>query len=220
MDRPLHQTASLIDQFPVIPRHIWLNHAAISPWPEAVIRAMTGFVEDNAKRGPLSYGNWLATEAQLRERATRLLGADNANDMALVANTSTGLNRVAGGLDWQPGDSVVFPACEFPSNRLAWQALKARGVEPRAVSLDSSDPELSLIAAMDSSTRLLAVSSVQYGSGLRLDLERLGGACKRHGVLFCIDAIQQLGALPLDIDACCLASITLSGRRQLKWPVG
>jgi cysteine desulfurase/selenocysteine lyase len=199
MDSPLHQTASMADQFPVTTRHIWLNHAAISPWPESVVRAMTGFVEDNATRGPLDYGRWLATEAQLRERATHLLGTDNSNDMALVANTSTGLNRVARGLDWQRGDSVVFPACEFPSNRLAWQALHARGVEPRPVRLDPGDPERSLIDAMAPSTRLLAVSSVQYDTGLRLGLERLGAACKRQGVLFCIDAIQHLGALPFDI---------------------
>ncbi len=220
MDSPLHQTAAEAEQFPVIRRHTWLNHAAISPWPEAVIQAMRGFVEDNASCGPLGYGKWLETEAQLRTRATQLLGADDANDMALVTNTSTGLNRVARGLDWRPGDSVVFPACDFPSNRLAWQALQAQDVDARAVRLDRSDPERSLIAALGPSTRLLAVSSVQYESGLRLDLERLGAACKRHGVLFCIDAIQHLGALPFDINQSGADFVVAGSHKWLLAPEG
>lgn len=190
---------NLVEQFPVIGRHVWLNHAAISPWPAAVSRAMTDYVNDNASHGPLGYGRWLEIEARLRERAARLLNAASVEDIALVANTSTGLNRIARGLDWEPGDSVVFPANDFPSNRLPWQALADQGVEPRAVELDHNDPERSLITAIGPSTRLLAVSSVQYDTGLRLDLKRLGDACQRHGVLFAIDAIQHLGALPLDV---------------------
>ncbi len=191
---------NLAEQFPVIDRHVWLNHAAISPWPAAVSRAVADYVEDNARRGPLGYGQWLDIEARLRERACRLLNADSSQDIALVANTSTGLNRIAGGLDWSSGDSVVFPANDFPSNRLPWLALADRGVKAHAVTLNDNDPERSLIAAIGPSTRVLSVSSVLYDTGLRLDLKRLGDACKRHGVLFCIDAIQHLGALPLDVE--------------------
>jgi cysteine desulfurase / selenocysteine lyase len=190
----------LTEQFPVIDRHVWLNHAAISPWPAAVSKAMSDYVKDNANQGPLGYRRWLETEARLRERAARLLGADSADDIALVANTSTGLNRIARGLDWESGDSVVFPASDFPSNRLPWQGLASRGVEARAVELEPRDPERALIGAIGPSTRLMSVSSIQYDTGLKLDLKRLGDACARHGVLFCIDAIQQLGALPLDLE--------------------
>ena len=189
------------ESFPVIDRHCWLNHAAISPWPRAVADAVGDFVAANAERGPLDYADWLAVEAELRRRAARLLGAASDDDIALVANTSTGLNAVAAGLDWRPGDSVVFPAADFPSNRLPWQQLERHGVIPRGVPLDAADPERSLIAALSPSTRLLAVSSVFYDTGLHLDLERLGAACARHGALLCVDAIQHLGALPLDVAA-------------------
>lgn len=189
------------ESFPVIDRHCWLNHAAISPWPRAVSDAVGAFVADNAEHGPTHYVDWLAVEAQLRRRAARLFQAAGEDDVALVANTSTGLNAIASGLDWREGDSVVFPATDFPSNRLPWQHLEQRGVVPRPVSLDAADPERSLIAALTPSTRLLAVSSVFYDTGLHLDLERLGAACARHGILFCVDAIQHLGALPMDVTA-------------------
>ncbi len=88
-----------------------------------------------------------------------------------------------------------------PSNRVVWEALRPRGVEVVEVGLAGDDPESALLAACGPRTRLLSISAVQYASGLRLDLERIGAGCRRRGVLFCIDAIQQLGALPFDVQA-------------------
>lgn len=201
-------------------RNTWLNHAAISPWPRAVGAAMQGFLDDNQTRGPLAYQDWIEVEARLRQRAAALLGNGRPDDIALVANTSTGLNHVALGLDWQPGDSVLFPANDFPSNRLPWTSLHHLGVRPRAVQLNPRDPEGSLISAIGPSARLLAVSSVQYDTGLRLDLERLGEACERQGVLFCIDAIQHLGALPLDPEQVRADFIVAGSHKWLLAPEG
>jgi len=181
---------------------------------------VAAFVADNAAHGALHYSDWLAVEARLRRRAARLFGTDSDEDVALVANTSTGLNAVASGLDWRPGDSVVFPACDFPSNRLPWQHLEQRGVTPHAVPLDAADPERSLIAALGPSTRLLAVSSVFYDTGLHLDLERLGAACARHGVLFCVDAIQHLGALPIEVKAIQADFVVSGSHKWLMAPEG
>ncbi len=210
----------LAEQFPVIDRHVWLNHAAISPWPAAVSDALTDFVADHTRRGPLGYGRWLEIEARLRHRACQLLAADSSDDIALVANTSTGLNRIARGLDWISGDSVVFPANDFPSNRLPWMALEDIGVKAHAVELNQHDPERALIAAIGPSTRVLSVSSVQYDTGMRLDLERLGAACRRHGVLFCIDAIQHLGALPLDVEQAGADFVISGSHKWLMAPEG
>jgi len=95
--------------------------------------------------------------------------------------------------------TVVISDEEFPSNRVVWEALAERGVEVVQASLAGADPEASLLAACGARARLLAVSAVQFGSGLRLDLARLGAACRQRGVLLCIDAIQQVGALPFDV---------------------
>jgi len=188
----------LATRFPVIDRHVWLNHAAISPWPLAVAQAMRAFVDDNADHGPLHYAQWLEIEGRLRQRAATLLGGQ-ADDVALVKNTSEGLCLVAGGLPWSAGDRLVYCRDDFPSNMLPWQQLVPDSVEKNAVTVDGDDPEAALIAAIDDRTRLVAVSSVRYDSGLRLDLERISAACRRHGALFVVDAIQHLGALPLDV---------------------
>ncbi|MBY6203309.1 aminotransferase class V-fold PLP-dependent enzyme [Halomonas denitrificans] len=187
------------NDFPVLEREVWLNHAAISPWPAAVIRAMRAFVDDNAAHGPMHYDRWLATERRLRERAARLLEAESADDVALVKNTSEGLSLIAAGLDWRPGDRMLFLAGEFPSNRLPWVQLLPDHVDVVEVPFASSDPEAALLDALDERTRLVAVSSVRYDSGIRLDLDRLGRACRRAGALLAVDAIQQLGALPLAV---------------------
>lgn len=208
------------ESFPVIDRHCWLNHAAISPWPRAVADAVGAFVADNAEHGPMHYADWLAVEAQLRRRAAILFGGVQEDDIALVANTSTGLNAIAAGLDWRAGDTVVFPANDFPSNRLPWQHLEQRGVVPRPVTLDAADPERALIAALTPSTRLLAVSSVFYDTGLHLDLERLGAACARHGALFCVDAIQHLGALPMDVNSIEADFVVAGSHKWLLAPEG
>jgi selenocysteine lyase/cysteine desulfurase len=128
-----------------------------------------------------------------------LLNAPSTYDIALVKNTSQALSYVAFGLDWKSGDKVVISDEEFPSNRVVWEALKPQGVEVIQVSLKGADPEADLLAACGPRTRLLSISSVQFTTGTRLDIERLGHGCKQRNVLFCIDAIQHIGALPFDV---------------------
>lgn len=188
-----------LDEFEQAPGLCYLNHAAIAPWPRRTAEAMARFAQDNVRLGAHEYPAWLATERRLRERLARLLNAPTIGDIALVGNTSQALSLVAFGLDWRPGDQVVISDEEFPSNRVVWQALADRGVEVVEASLAVADPEAALIAACGPRTRLLSVSAVQFASGLRLDLARLGAACRQRGVLFCVDAIQQVGALPFDV---------------------
>lgn len=188
-----------LDEFEQAPGLCYLNHAAIAPWPRRTAEAVARFAQDNVRLGAHEYPAWLATERRLRERLARLLNAPTISDIALVGNTSQALSLVAFGLDWRPGDQVVISDEEFPSNRVVWQALADRGVEVVEASLAVADPEAALIAACGPRTRLLSVSAVQFASGLRLDLARLGAACRQRGVLFCVDAIQQVGALPFDV---------------------
>lgn len=187
------------DEFDQAPGLRYLNHAAIAPWPRRASEAVARFARDNVHLGASDYPAWLATERRLRERLARLINAPSRGDVALVKNTSEALSMVAFGLAWQPGDQVVISDEEFPSNRVVWEALADRGVEVIQTSLAGTDPEASLLAACGPRTRLLAVSAVQFGSGLRLDLARLGQGCQQRNVLFCVDAIQQIGALPFDV---------------------
>ncbi|SEM70203.1 Selenocysteine lyase/Cysteine desulfurase [Pseudomonas sp. ok272] len=190
---------TFLDEFAQAPDLRYLNHAAVSPWPNRAAAAVTRFAQENVLLGARDYPDWMSLEQRLRERLARLLNAPSTDDVALVKNTSEALSFVAFGLPWQSGDQIVISDEEFPSNRIVWEALASQGVEVVQASLKGDDPEGSLLAACGPRTRLMSVSAVQFASGVRLDLQRLGAGCKQLNVLFCIDAIQQLGAQPFDV---------------------
>lgn len=208
-------------EFPLEEGLIYLNHAAVSPWPRRTAAAVRRFADDNLYRGSRNYPGWLETEARLRQRLARLINAPSEQDIALLKSTSEGLSVIAHGLEWSNGDNVVIPAEEFPSNRIVWESLEPLGVEVRQVDLqDGESPEAALFARMDERTRLLSVSAVHYASGLRMDLRSMGRACRRHGVLFCIDAIQWLGALPFDVQSAQADFVVADGHKWMLGPEG
>ena len=189
-------------QFPVIDKLIHLNHAAVGPWPQQTADVVKQFAEENARQGSLDYLKWLEVETQLRENIKMLINAASVDEIALVKNTSEGLSFVAYGLDWNEGDNVVGIQQEFPSNRFVWESLKTQGVEFRKLDMQGQgDPEQALFDLCDSKTRLISISAVQYYNGTRMDLEKVGSYCRENNILFCVDAIQQVGALPFDVQA-------------------
>lgn len=212
--------STLSDEFPQIEGLRYLNHAAVAPWPRRATEAVIAFAQQNMTIGARDYPQWLTVENRLRERLVRLLNAPSTADVALVKNTSEALSFVAFGLDLSPGDQIVISDEEFPSNRVVWEALKPQGVEIIQVSLKGNDPEGALLAACGPKVRLLSVSAVQYASGLRLDLARLGQGCDQRGVLFCIDAIQQIGALPFDVQNYHCAFAMADGHKWMLGPEG
>jgi len=144
-----------------------------------------------------------------------------ADDIALIKNTSEGLSFVAYGFPWKAGDNVVISNEEFPSNRMVWESLADQGVEVRAVPLPCpGDVEQALIDASDNRTRLLSISSVEYASGLKIDIEKLGQLCHRKGIAFCVDAIQGLGAFPHDVKSAHIDFLSADGHKWLLGPEG
>ena len=198
---------------------IHLNHAAVAPWPQVTVDAVHAFASENARQGSLAYPQWLAVEQSLREKARQLVNAPAAGDIALVKNTSEGLSFVAYGLDWQDGDNVVGIRQEFPSNRFVWQSLATQGVAFRQLDLQRHPdaPEDALLALCDEHTRLISISAVQYTNGLRMDLAKVGEFCRAHNILFCVDAIQQLGAIPFDVQQVQADFVVADGH---KWMLG
>jgi selenocysteine lyase/cysteine desulfurase len=214
-------TAVALEEFPVLQHGLYANHAAISPWPRVAAQAVAEFAMENAEIGPEKYSHWLLRETRLRKRLARLINADSADDIALLKNTTEGICTVANGIDWHKGDNIVLPAGEFPSNRLPWLALQRRGVEVREVDIRATDePEKALLERVDKNTRLLSVSAVQWTDGLRLNLETLGRFCQLSDVFFFVDAIQQLGAMQLDVQACGIDFLAADGHKWLLAPEG
>jgi cysteine desulfurase/selenocysteine lyase len=208
-------------EFPLTDELIYLNHAAVAPWPKRTGAAVVRFAEQNTRYGSHFYPDWLNKEAELRTQLQTLLNAPSADDIALVKNTSEALSFAAYGLAWRPGDNIVSSNEEFPSNRLPWESLSDQGVEFRQADLYSAaTPEEALFALVDANTRLLTVSSIQFASGLRMDLEKIGEFCQRRGILFCIDAIQSLGAVQFDVQAYHADFVMADGHKWMFGPEG
>jgi selenocysteine lyase/cysteine desulfurase len=211
---------SLRDQFPVTKRWAFFDHAAVAPLSGAAARTLNEYADDYAENGQTAIYRWLAKVDAARDAAGRLLNADPL-DVAFVPNTSAGVAIVAEGFPWKAGDNVVVPAEEYPANQYPWMNLAHRGVEVRRI--PSRGPRVcidDLRAAMDGRTRILAISSVEFASGYRNDLDALGSLCRERGVYFFVDAIQGLGVLPLDVQKTPVDWLAADGHKWMLAPEG
>ncbi|MBA2703695.1 MAG: aminotransferase class V-fold PLP-dependent enzyme [Blastocatellia bacterium] len=188
--------------FPVTERVNYLNHAAVSPPPAATIAAIQSQLRDVSENGSVNFPSWIATKERTRTLLATMLGA-RPEQVAFMRNTSDGLSTVANGLRWQPGDNLVTFRNEFPSNIYPWLRLRdAFGVEVRMAQERDGRIDLNeLIGLIEARTRLVAISQVQYASGFRTDLERLGRAARAVDALLVVDVIQALGVVPIDVQA-------------------
>lgn len=217
---------------------LWLMHCAEGPVPLSSSAAIKDFLEREIKPWDLSWeDDFLGLPRRLKEAGARLVGG-RPEDMSLVPTTTAGLVAVAQGLHWQEGDGILVPLGEFPSNAWPWRALASRGVRFREVPLwpghrageeawetapppADVDPEARLLEAVTPKTRLLSVSWVRFQDGLRLDLARLGKACRERGVLLVVDGIQGAGTLPLNLDGLPgVAAFASGGHKGLLAPQG
>ena len=209
-----------IEEFPLRSDLMYLNHAAVGVWPRRTAQAVQDFAEENMLQGAADYPLWMKSERALRGRLKRLINAVSTDDIALVKNTSEALSLIAYGLNWQAGDNVVSSDQEFPSNRIVWQSLQNQDVSLRQADISGEHPEQAMIDLCDEQTRLMSVSSVQYGTGLRMDLNALGAFCRANQILFCVDAIQSLGAVQFDAQACCADFVVADGHKWMLGPEG
>ncbi|MFN2387284.1 MAG: aminotransferase class V-fold PLP-dependent enzyme [Thermoanaerobaculia bacterium] len=190
---------SLDREFPVRRNLIYFNHAAVAPLPRRVADAITAHVENVRDRGAADWRRWYSGIDGVRKQAAALMGA-RASEIAFVPSTSWGLNIVAQAFPWAPGDNVVGDDMEFPANVYPWMNLSARGVEFRpAGSRDGRVTVDDIAARADARTRVVAVSWVAFHNGWVYPIEEIGAFCREKGILFVLDAIQGLGALPLDL---------------------
>jgi selenocysteine lyase/cysteine desulfurase len=211
---PLHQQYR--DEFPVTQELIYLNHAAVAPLCRRAASAMKSLADDACRFGSLHYDKWMECYAGLRTAAAKLIGA-SPSEIAIVKNTSEGIATVAMGLRWKPGDRVIAFKEEFPANYYPWLRLERQGVELNWFSI--YDPPEKITEAIPGA-RLLAVSYVNYLSGFRVDLQTLGDLCRRNGCFFFVDAIQGMGAFPLDVEACHIDALAADGHKWMLGPEG
>jgi cysteine desulfurase / selenocysteine lyase len=202
--------------FPVREHLIYLNHAAVAPLCKPAADAMKQLADDCTLFGSRHYKDWLDTYEGLRVAAATLIGA-GSSEIALVKNTSEGIATVAMGLDWKPGDRIVAFLEEFPANLYPWKKLEEKGI---AVTWLSVDDPLDKIADAARGARLLAISFVQFLTGYRAPIQAIGEICRANRCIFLVDAIQGLGAFPLDVRACHIDALAADGHKWLLGPEG
>ena len=192
--------------FPDLESRAYLNHAAISPVSLAVKQAVGAVAEDYARRGAVAYACWREQRQQLKSQLARLIGA-RPNDIALISHTTRGVTDIALCFPWTPRDRLVVFSGEFPANVTPWQRA-AELFDLEVVFLAAHDYQEDVRAALErleqelaQGVRLVAVSSVEFQTGLRMPLEEIGSLCRAHGAELFVDAIQSCGVMPTDVAA-------------------
>ena len=207
--------------FPVTQNYVYFNHAAVCPISTPVYERMQRHARDVMENGAVHYREWLATIKRTRELAARLINA-RPDEIAFAPGTSAGLAMIANGVDWREGDNIVTADCEFPANVVPWMRIKREfGVEVKmARERDCRLETEEILNLIDDRTRVVALSFVEFASGFRNDLAAIGRRCRERDVLFVVDAIQGLGALGLDVEACAIDALSADAHKFLLGPEG
>lgn len=211
----------LRELFPITRRANYLNHAAVSPLSIPTIQAVEAQIKDVHENGSVNFHDWLSTKEEARRLLAGLLGA-RPEQIAFMRNTSDALSTVANGLTWQKGDNIVSFRGEFPANVYPWLRIRDMfGVEVRMCEERDGRIDVEELAGLvDQNTRVIAISHVQYASGFRIDLERLGRLARRYDALLVADVIQALGVIPTNVEAELIDVAAGAGHKWLMTPEG
>jgi cysteine desulfurase / selenocysteine lyase len=200
----------------------YLNHAGTGPLPSRTVRALHEWDQVRAEPWRNTAKEQFGVLARSRELCARMIGAQ-PDEIAMMVNTTYGINVAASSIPLKPGDVIVTPDREFPANVYPWMALaERRGLTYRLVPyVNGLADEDALLRALDEpNVRILSVSWVSFETGLKLDLTRLGAACRERGIYFVVDAIQAVGAAPIDVHASYIDFLACGGQKWLLSPWG
>ena len=200
IDRLIADESLRLAEFPVARDSIFMAHAGVTILPRRATKAMQDYLEDSCKAMQEFPAAWRAMN-ETRALGAKLIGA-KASEIALLGPTSVGLSLVANGLDWQAGDEVVCYLEDYPANVYPWIELQRRGVvvrylEPSA--LGAITPEV-VEQALTAKTKLVALASCHFLTGNRIQIDVIGRLLRERGILFCLDAIQTVGAFETLVD--------------------
>ncbi len=207
----------LREAMPVAERWAYFDHAAVAPISGPAGEALRLWLQQATQEGDTKWPEWSRALEATRQTASELIGAKE-DEVALVPNTTAGINLLAEGLDWQSGDNVVTLDDEFPSNLYPWLNLAGRGVETRRLPTERGIVDLNRLAeACNERTRLVSVSWIAYASGCRRDLAAIAHVAHDRGALLLVDAIQGIGAFSLDVITAEIDFLAADGH---KWQLG
>lgn len=221
---PLSHYVGNADEFPILRKWRFLNHAAVTAIPHRVAQAMRQYV-DEAESDSYIGADWYSKIDSLRESVARLINAHH-DEIAFIKNTGEGLSLVANAIDWKSGDRIVTTNVEYPANIYPWMEVARRfgaelvlvGEETDAQGRRQVPLDKILHEADHARTRLVSLSHVEFASGQRHDLTTIGKFCRERGKLLCVDAIQSAGAVPVDVAAMNIDYLSADGHKWLLAP--
>lgn len=206
--------------FPITTAYTFMNHAAISAPPVIVERAVQDLLHEFTHQGISCYPKWMKRVGEVRGLAAQLIQA-TPEETAFTGNTSEGLSTVAAGLQWKSGEGILVPRPEFPANIYPWMNLERQGVKVHFFDREDGRVDIGKIEqVMVPGTRLLSVSSVDFATGCHCDLEALGDYCRSKGILLCVDGIQSLGIVPMDVKRYGINFLAAGGHKWLLSTMG
>src|SRR6202165_2236434 len=205
--------------FPICDEHIHFNHAGVAPMSVRVRAAVEHVTQVMSEEG-FVFDDYTETLDGLRTSLARLVGV-TPDQVAITRGTAHGISLLARGLDWKEGDNVVGARLEYPANLFPWMATRDRRVERRLVEpvRGRITPE-AVLSLVDSRTRVVALSFVQFWNGYRVDLAEIGAECRKRGVILAVDGIQGLGVLPFDLESMNADFVAAGAGKWLTGPPG
>ncbi|MDK2970287.1 MAG: cysteine desulfurase / selenocysteine lyase [Candidatus Sumerlaeota bacterium] len=211
-------------EFPILSTgRIHMNHAGVAPLTARARDAMAAYARDAcAHMGTEAHNGWFARIAEIRASIGAYLNA-SADEIAFVKNTTQGLQIVANSLTWNPGECIVVEQTTFPANWYTWKSLEQRhGVRVLEWPERNHRYELDDLEQLlrDNNVRLVSLSAADFATGFHHDLAACGQLIKQAGALYCIDAIQVLGAFPIDVEACQADFLSADSHKWLLGPEG
>lgn len=210
----LDEITSIRKRFPITERCVYLDHAFVGPLSRDAAEAVKRTTEEHECSAALAFEKLIGEAEEVRGLFASFIGADS-KEIAMVDTTSMAISIIASGIRWKAGESVVIPENEYLSNVYPWANLARRGVELRKVSCpDGRITVDALISACDKTTRVVAVSWVQFANGYRADIAALGEACRSRGILLVVDANHAVGALAIDVHS---LPIDALATQSFKW---
>ncbi|MCB8967740.1 MAG: aminotransferase class V-fold PLP-dependent enzyme [Ardenticatenaceae bacterium] len=212
-----HVAALREAEFPITQEHLYFNNAGIAPLPQRSQQKMAWALQ-GLSHHPTHFWQQqgMPMAAAFQEELAAHIHAANPQEIVATSSTSAAINAVAQAVPWQQGDNIAFCEVEFPSNAYPWLSLERDGVAVRQVkAVDGGLTLAELEKVVDSNTRLVAASSVQFFSGHRTDLAAIGQFCHERGILFAVDAIQSIGHIPIDVQAMHIDILASGGQKSI-----
>lgn len=204
--------------FPYIKNDIiYFNHAATGPFSTLLVNAINKVLKEKSERNIDDFNSFKDVAVETKSILASMLNTVPER-LAFTDNTTNGLNFLAQSIQWKKGDRILLNDIEFPANVYPFLNLKRIGVEVDFVKSDNGKVTADMIIdAIKPGTKLISVSYVQFLSGYRIDLEKIGKHCKDNDIIFSVDAIQALGAVKLDVEK---SNIDFLSCGTQKWLLG